>query len=185
VLIMEKEVLTHERILEDYEIKLSSTRRVAISNSIISLFALIVSVFLFIVVLEETFHLLLLLAICGIAYLNYLCVASLVKRNKSHQDIKNCQYRIVTDKLINKQERESYPATSFFMYFSKAAKLEFYAYGAFYPISDNTSHSSDRFVVSDEDNFISSSVGDTFLLIINQKQKVLLVYNTKVFDYNE
>lgn len=113
------------------------------------------------------------------------CIVGIIGYYKCYQDIEQGRFYVVTDELIGKEEGESYRGVPFLWAFSKAAKLEFYAYGAFFPISDNTSHSSDRFAVSDEDNYICSSVGDTFFLVINKKGKILFAYNTKTFEYHE
>ena len=120
-----------------------------------------------------------------IAFFVYLCAATLISDHKKCQDIRLGHFHVVTDELIGKQEPESYPGIRFLNTFAKSAKLEFKTYNSFFIVSNHTSSDPNPYAVSDADNYFSSSVGDKFLLVITRKSQVLLVYNTKLFEYHE
>ena len=175
-----KEVVTHERILQDYNNKMRSFLKPVITLFVVILCLSIPAVY----ASFSNFNFSSFLLIGEIALLAFLCIAALVKEIKEYQNIENGCFSVVTDELIRKQEQERY-YTRFLSTFSKSAKLEFYAYGTYTPDANYTSHTSDRFAVSDVDNYFTSSVGDKFFLVINKKSHILLVYNTKLFEYHE
>ncbi len=113
-----------------------------------------------------------------------VCVAGLIGHNKCYQNLKQGDFYVVTDELIGKQEPETYPVR-YFNTFNKSAELKFKTYGSYTITSNHTADNPDPYAVSDTDNYFSSYVGDEFLLVINRKSQVLLVYNKKLFEYGK
>ena len=180
---MEKEVLTHERFLCDYKARSQKNLKTLMGPLIV---LLCLSVLMFIV----TIHLIaevgfvfrvIWLALAAFA-MDFICIAAIIDNYKGYQDIKEKRYYVVTDEVIGKQEPERYHGR-FFRTYSQPAKIEFRAYGAYFPNMKDTVDSSDQFVVSDVDNFYAASTGGEFLLVINKKSHILLIYNTKFFTY--
>ena len=112
------------------------------------------------------------------------CIVGIIGYYRRCQDIEQGRFYVITDELIGKQEPESYRGILYLNAFSKPAKLNFYAYGSFTIASHHTANNPDPYAVSDTDNYFSSSIGDKFLLVINKKSNILLVYNTKQFEYH-
>jgi len=182
---MEKEVLTHERILQDYKDAFRSSYK-PIVGFLIILICILALLILSTIRLYGSgipFFLVILFDIM-IVFFVWVCLGALISNYKNCQNIKSGQFYVVTDELIGKQEPESYPGTRLNA-FAKSAELKFYAYGSFTMVSNHTSSNPDPYAVSDVDNYYSSSVGDKFLLVINKKSHILLAYNTKWFEYHE
>ena len=182
---MTKAVLTREKILCDFKEKMQSSLK-AVIGFLIGLTCILV---LLIVATSELYgaglvFYLVVLFDAMIAFYVYICSAVLISNYKDYQNIKQGHFYVVTDELIGKQEPESYSGVRFLNTFAKSAELNFRSYGSFTITSHHTSDNPDPYVVSDVDNYFTSSVGDTFLLVITRKSQVLLVYNTKLFEYH-
>lgn len=180
---MAKDVLTQERFLWDYKNKIRSTIKPVIGLLIFLLCVLVLLLFLSIRVGDCRFDLDTIWPLLILVVWICFCVAALILSYKDYQSIKQGSFHVVTDELIGKSEQETYHAR-YLRAFSKTAKLKFHAYGTYFPNLSYDSDSSDRYAVSDTDNYFSSSVGDTFLLVINKKSHILLVYNTKLFEFH-
>lgn len=182
---MAKEVLTREKILCDYKGKIRSSLKPVI-GFLICMTCILVLLILATIELYGAglvFYLVVLFD-AMIAFFVYLCIATLISNYKDCQNIKQGHFYVVTDELIGKQEPESYPGVRFLNAFSKSAELKFQSYGSFTITSHHTSDNPDPYAVSDADNYFTSSIGDTFLLVITRKSQVLLVYNTKLFEHH-
>ena len=180
---MEKEVLTHERFLCDYKARSQKNLKTLMG-------LLIVLLCLSVLMLIATIHIIaeegfvfreILVALLAFA-MDFVFIAVIIHNYKGYQDIKEKRYYVVTDEVVGKQEPERYHGR-FFRTYSEPAKIEFRAYGAYFPNMKDTVDSSDQFAVSDVDNFYTASTGGEFLLVINKKSNILLIYNTKFFTY--
>ena len=180
---MEKEVLTKERILQDYKDNRRSTFKGAIRLLIILICVSIPLVYLTISILEHGFDFYSVWVVIIVAMYIGVCVVGLIFYYKDYQNVKQGRFYVVTDELIGKQEPETYPVR-YLNTFNKSAELKFKTYGSYTVISNHTSSNPDPYAVSDVDNYITSTVGDEFLLVINRKSQVLLAYNTKLFEYH-
>lgn len=181
---MEKEVLTHERILQDYvEIGRRHIKKLIFPLIFLVCISVLVVWLNIRIIVEEgiVFRIVLysLLLLVG----DFIFGAAIVTKYKSYQDIKNKRYYVVTDEVSGKQEEEIY-YLRFLRAYSKPAEIKFRTYGGYFPDVTHTSASSDRFDVSDADNFFSAFNGDKFLLVIDKKSHILLVYNAKLFEYH-
>ena len=180
---MEKEVLTHERILQDFKDNSRGTLKVTIRLLIILICVFTLTVYLTIRILEDGFDFYVIWVDLVIALWIGVGILGIIGYFRRRQDIEQGNYYVVTDELVAKQEPESYPGTRLNA-FAKSAKLKFYAYGSLTMVSNHTSYNPDLYAVSDVDNYYSSSVGDKFLLVINKKSHILLAYNTKWFEFH-
>lgn len=182
---MEKQVLTHERILQDFKDNSRGTLKVIVRLLIILICVFTLTVYLTIRILEDGFDFYVILVDLVIALWIGVGILGIIGYFRRRQDIEQGNFYVVTDELVAKQEPESYRSVPFLWVFSKTAKLKFYAYGSISMISDHTASNPDPYAVSDTDNYFSSSVGDKFLLVVTKKSHLLLAYNTKWFEYHE
>ena len=180
---MEKEILTHERVLLDYKARIQKSRKTLIG---LLIFLLCVSVVVIVgsirIIAEAGFVFRVIWYDLTIFVGDFICIAAIIDSNKNYQDIKNKRYYVVTDEVSGKQEEERYYGCM--RAFSKAAEIRFRTYGAYCLNMSHNSDSSDRFAVSDVDNFFTAFNGDEFLLVINKKSHILLAYNAKLFEYH-
>ena len=180
---MEKEVLTQERFLCDYKARMQKNLKTLIGPLIVLLCVSIPMIIALIHLIAEVgfaFFVILYIVILFGSY--FIFIAAIIDNYKGYQDIKEKRYYVVTDEVVGKQEAERYHGR-FFRTFSEPAKIDFRAYGAYFPNMKYTVDSSDQFAVSDVDNFYAASTGDEFWLVINKKSHILLIYNTKFFTY--
>ena len=180
---MEKEVLTHERFLRDYKTRMRKNLKSLTPFVIVLLCVSIPMIIALIHLIEEIgfiFSVILYIVILFGYY--FIIINAIISYYNGYQAIKSKRYYVVTDEVVGKQEPERYRGR-FFRTYSEPAKIEFRAYGAYFPNMKDTVDSSDQFVVSDVDNFYAASTGGEFLLVINKKSHILLIYNTKFFTY--
>ena len=180
---MEKEVLTHERFLCDYKTRTQKYLKRQIGPLIVLLcVSVLMTIAIIHLIAEIGVNFLVISYIVVMVGMNFIVIDAMIGCYNGYQAIKSKSYYVVTDEVIGKQEAERYHGR-FFRTYSKPAKIEFRAYGAYFPNMKDTVDSSDQFVVSDVDNFYAASTGDEFLLVINKKSHILLIYNTKFFTY--
>ena len=111
-----------------------------------------------------------------------LCLIVLFDSYKDYATIKKEQFKIVTDKLMTYQEKETYIGSAFSSSFSHPYILEFKSYGNYSIPSKNNYTLSRNYSSTDKDIFNYATIGDTFYLVITKKEKILLAYNTKLFE---
>lgn len=180
---MEKEVLSHERFLCDYKTRIQKNLKSLIPLLIVLLCVSILMIIALIhLVAEIGFAFFVILYIVVLVGANFVFIDAMICCYNGYQAIKSKRYYVVTDEVIGKQEAERYHGR-FFRTYSIPAKIEFRAYGEYFPNMKYTGDSSDQFAVSDVDNFYGAFIGEEFLLVINKKSKILLIYNTKFFTY--
>lgn len=108
-----------------------------------------------------------------------LCVTIvLCSRNiKTLKIIKNRNFEIIIDKLIDKNE--TYYRN---VLISPTQCLKFNEFGE-YILPESISYpSAKQFTMATEELFRSSKIGDEFYLVVDDKNNILIVYNAKFFE---
>ncbi len=118
-----------------------------------------------------------------------VCCKSLIE----YITIKRKAYTVVTATLIDVKEKHVKlpPFHIIILLFNLASEKEerpytlvFEKYGKYYIPAKN--YASNPYTLMTENQvFNSSFVKDTFILVVNKKNKILLAYNTKLFEYQE
>lgn len=109
---MEKQVLTQDRILQDYKDAFRSSYKpiVGFLVILICILALLILSTIRLYGSGIPFFLVILFDIM-IVFFVWVCLGALISNYKNFQDIKSGQFYVVTDDLIGKQEPESYSGT--------------------------------------------------------------------------
>ncbi len=98
---------------------------------------------------------------------------------KDRAKIKKRAFQIVTDELIGYKEKKVGPRTR------RPHKLIFKSYGEYGIPSGKNYRFSERYAMSDDGVYNQSIIGDTFYLVVDDKEKIYAVYNTKWFEFIE
>ena len=179
---MIKDIITKERIKQDYQKQFFGSTKVVIVMPIILILLIALIVFLF-SLLEFNAMLLAMeiLFLFPAVFVCYLCIATLIEANKDLDTIKKDSFRIETDILIGSEEKATYITSAFAASFNHPYILEFKSFGKYCVPKENYS-ASKIYDMSDKGVFNYSNVGDTFYLILDAKDRILSVYNTKMFE---
>ena len=149
------------------------------------IFALLIALIIYLFSLLESNLLFLILEIFLISpliFTIYICLSTLLDSYKDYNTIKKDLFKIVTDNLISCQEKSTYIGSSFAASFNRPYTLNFTSYGQYCVLEGKNYSSSELYAMSDKGVFNYSNIGDTFYLIIDKNEKILLVYNTKLFE---
>ncbi len=180
---MKKEILTLDMIKYDYKKQFISSVRILLVMPIILMFLLALIIYLFSCLTNLSF-LYKTLIISSIIFFILLCLAVLRDSYVKYCQVKNGSFRITTDKLISYEEKiRAHIGSAASTLSSRPYILNFASYGKYYVPEGKNYQSSNIFNMNDDDVFNRSIIGDTFFLIINQKEEVLLAYNAKLFEY--
>jgi len=183
---MKKDILTLQRIKLDYKKQFFRHIKTTVIMPIILtlLIALIAYLFSF---LEKTalFLLLEILLISPLIFINYILFSILIETYKDRNTIEKGLFKIVTDKLISSQEKVTHIGSAFAASFNQPYTLGFASYGQYSIIGGENYSSSELYRMSDKGVFNYADIGDTFYLVIDKKERILLVYNTKLFDLQD
>ena len=176
---MQKEVLTREIIKKDYKRLFLSCVLDLIIGTVISLLFII----LFFILLYKTLPIL--AWIINFPFL--LCVIIIVPIElsitcKKYYFICNNKFHIAKSVLVNYQEKTTYPTPKLSAYSTPHA-LYFNTYGK-YSIPSKKFYQFSKTKMSDNGIANTSFVGDEFYLIL-VKNKIVYVYNTKLFELQE
>ncbi len=179
---MKKDILTTEKIKTDYRNQFLSSIKPVIVMPIILVLLIAFIVFLF-SLLEFNILFLIweIIIIFPPAFYAYICIAALIDACKDNKAIEKDLFIIKTDTLINSEEKATYVGSAFISSFSHPYILEFKTFGK-YCIPVKNYGSSNLYDMSDKGVYNLSNIGDTFYLILDSKNKILLAYNTKLFE---
>ena len=183
---MKKDIITKERIKQDYQKQFSSSIRMVIVIPIILILLIALIVFLFsLLEFNAMFLTLEIIVLLPAVFGCYICVASLIDAYKDLDTVKSESFRIVTDTLIGIDEKAVYAGSAFFAtLFNHPYTLIFDSFGKYFIHGENYS-SSELYAMNDKGVYTHAIVGDTYYLVIGSKNKVLAVYNTKMFELAE
>ena len=174
---MQQELLNIEMIKKDYQkLFIKSTRSLlVIIGALLLLSALIISVFSR---LDDSKMIGWLLA-SPLIFTLYICFAALCENFRDYKAIKHNAVRIVTDRLENKRKRM--PGGAVFGSLARPYTLHFANFGDYY-ISSGTYYSSSKFHSMNEHGMFShASINDRFHIVIDNKNRILAVYNMNLF----
>lgn len=180
---MKKDILTREKIKQDYK---SISRKGVLplilgSISLITLLALLIYLFLLLGYFNSFREIFMTLAIILLLYILISIIYDTCKKQKLMQ---NNKFYITTDKLVACEEKRTFGGGAFISSFSKPHILYFQSYGK-YCIPEYKNYSSSKmFSMNDSGVFNYSNKGDTFYLVICNN-KVVLAYNTKLFELKD
>ena len=149
------------------------------------IFALLIAliVYLFSCLENNTiFRFLEILIISPLILFSYVCFAVLLESYKDYGTIKQDLFKIVTDKLIGSEEKVTHIGSALAASFNRPYTLHFASYGQYCILGGENYSSSELYAMSDTGVFNLSNIGDTFYLIIDKKERILLAYNTKLFE---
>ena len=115
-----------------------------------------------------------------------VCIFVIINTFSNYLTIKSGKHRIVTTTLAGIKEKRYYRHTENYFY-RKPPRLHtliFEKYGKYYILPKN--YTSDPYTTMTDDQVANSSAKkDVFILVVNKKNKILLAYNTKLFEYQE
>ena len=169
---MKKDILTKERIKQDYQKQFFGSIKVVIVMPIILILLIALIVFLFSLLEFKTLFLVMeILVLFPAVFGCYLCISTLIEAYKDLNIFKKDSFRIEADTLIGIEEK----------FLRHPYILEFKSFGKYCVPKENYS-ASKIYDMSDKGVFNYSNVGDTFYLILDAKDRILSVYNTKMFE---
>lgn len=173
-----KQILTTEGAL--YDIRTYYTKM--LKSGIIS--TLLLGFFIFSLTLFASFHsikmALILQLLFSPLHLIFWCVAiTLPKYYKKRKRIVEGNFKIVSDKLIDRKRKV------FRVKISDPHVLYFERYGIFSLLDQRYYSWSQRLSMNDDDLFMNSHIGDNFYLLIDENSSILYAYNSKLFDFKE
>lgn len=177
---MQQEILTIEMIKKDYQKRFikSAHSLLVVIGVLLLLSALIISVFSR---LGDS-KLIGWLLSSPLIFTLYICLAALCENFRDYKAIIHNAVRIVTDRLENKRKRM--PGGAGFGWYSRPYTLHFANYGDYY-ISSGTYYSSSKFYSMNEYGMFShASINDQFYIVIDNKNRILAVYNMNLFTFN-
>ena len=134
---------------------------------------------------KNLFLLLEILIISPPIFMSYICLATIFETYKDYNTIKKDLFKIVTDTLISSEEKATYIGSAFAASFSRPYTLNFASYGQYCILNGENYSSSELYTMNDKGVFNYSTVGDIFYLILDNKNRILLVYNTKLFELSD
>ncbi|MBR5222793.1 MAG: hypothetical protein IKV81_01335 [Clostridia bacterium] len=180
---MKKDILTREKI------KFDSKKQFLYSvKSLILLPFIFIPLILFVLYvylnLEKDSILLIAIILVTLiqAFLAYICVFGILDSYKKYKTIKKGSFKIVTDKVIDVQEEATYVGSAFMASFSRPYALIFSSYGK-YAFDGNEYYTwSELYSMSTKSVFNYSGVGDIFYLVIDKNEKIISIYNTRLFE---
>ena len=175
---MKKEVITVKNIVQEERKKFLVTAKSSLFCAMFTAFMIAFLLWLFIGVLKTRLWVLALpiVAFGGFVVVHY-CLLTVLDRYAKYHHLKNGCFRVTTDVLINckkmpRDGRKRYPHTFWFKTYGEHALDTTMHY-----------HTSKNFTMSDDGVFNTAIIGDTFFLVLNKKEKILQIYNTKFFEY--
>lgn len=177
---MQKETLTLDKIIYDYKKEFFSSIKIVLIMPFIFILLIAFLIYLF-SCLENKNLVLEILMISPPTFFLFLCLAVLWDSYKDYKVVKKQLFKIVIDKLIGSDEKKTYIGSPFIASFSHPYILVFASYGE-YCIPPKNHRSSNLYNMNDKAVFNYSDIGDTFYLVITKKGKILLAYNTKLFE---
>ena len=183
---MAKDILTIEKIKRDYRKQFYSSIKTVILMPII--FILLIALIIYLFSCLENNNLFLLLEILIVSppiFMSYICLATILEAYRDYTTIKKDLFKIITDTLISSEEKATYISSAFAASFSHPYALNFASYGQYCILSGENYSSSELYTMNDKGVFNSSTIGDTFYLIVDTKNRILLAYNTKLFELSD
>lgn len=181
---MKKEILTTEKIISEEKIKFKNiTKSTTISFVVLALLIIFV-LWIFIVVLEKVFLLIVvLLGIVPCALMMAILLWIFFEEYSEYRNLKNGYFRVTTDTLINYEDNQPDLFSVSAGFTPRLYTLWFKTYGKYTLDTTMHYHTSKNFTMSGDGIFNTAITGDTFILILNEKEKILQIYNTKFFEY--
>ncbi len=176
---MQKEIITAEKIVCEERKKFLEKAKTAIALLIILALLITFTLWLFIGVLKTHLWVLALPIVALGGFVVVHCLLTVLDRYAKYHHLKNGCFRVTTDALINckkmpRDGRKRHPHTFWFKTYGKHTLDTTMHY-----------HTSKNFTMSDDGVFNTAVMGDTFYLVLNEKEKILQVYNTKFFEWEE
>lgn len=183
---MKKDILTIQKIKSDYRKLFYSSIKTVILMPIILVLLITLIIYLFSCLQNKNLFLLLeILIISPPIFMCYICLATIFETYKDYNTIKKDLFKIVTDTLISSEEKATYIGSAFAASFSRPYTLNFASYGQYCILNGENYSSSELYTMNDKGVFNYSTVGDIFYLILDNKNRILLVYNTKLFELSD
>ena len=180
---MTKDILTRKKIKQDYNHGFArQARRMLIVLILWPVF--VGSLIALLLIFSPTFSVKILLFVVTLLFVTCIYIASFAEFRKDHRTIESDEFKVVSDRLISTKEKR----VGFLFRLSHRAKpyvLEFSSYGSYAIPSGENYHSSENYSMSDQGVFYNAKVGDTFYLVVDKNQRILLAYNTKFFELSE
>lgn len=180
---MTQDILTIPKIKKDYKSLLFHNIKTILIIPIMLLLLIALIIYLFCNLERSTIFIVLeILIISPAVFGTYICLSIILESYKDYNNIKNEKFKIVTDKLIDSQEESVFVGSAFAASFSRPYTLEFSSYGQYYILSGENYVSSNLYSMGAKEVFNCSNIGDNFYLVIDNKERILLAYNTKLFE---
>jgi hypothetical protein len=175
---IEKEIITTENVISDYKFVFLKQLKLSILALIVALPSSFLIIYFF-TRLSLGYKIFLGFILLLLLIFSYGASATLFREYRTLKKIKNRNFKIVTDILNQKEERiiargnDTVRILSFNNY--KEYELPKYL-----PLP-----SAQKFNFNEKELFDTSKIEDKFYLVINNKNKILLIYHTKFFEFQE
>ena len=126
-----------------------------------------------------------LLFVVTLLFVAALYIASFTEFRKDHRTIENDEFEVISDRLIDTEEKRVGSPVRLRVRVGQPYVLEFSSYGSYCIPDGENYHSSEHYPMSDQGVFYNASIGDTFYLVIDKNRHILLAYSTKFFEFQE
>ena len=181
---MTKDILTREKIKQDYNHGFArQARRMLIVLILWPVF--VGSLIAFLLIFSPTFSMKILLFVVTLLFVTCIYIASFTEFRKDHRTIESDEFKVVSDRLISTKEKRVRSPVRLRVRVGQPYVLEFSSYGSYCIPDGENYHSSEHYPMSDQGVFYNAKVGDTFYLVVDKNQRILLAYNTKFFELSE
>ena len=181
----EKDIITVENIIIDFKKQIKES---SIAPSIISPILFLLSVWLIscLITTDKLENKIIIWLVLPASLLILrIFTGVLIDNFKGFLTISRGRFIIKTDKLVHKLDEVVSPPGQVRSVNSRPCTLEFSKFGKFCIYDGTNYHSSKQFKMWYDELFRSSKIGDEFYLVIDDKKKILIVYNTKFFELKE
>lgn len=183
---MKKDILTIQKVKIDYRKQFCSSIKSVMVMPIIFILLIVFIVYLFSRLKNNNLFLFLeILIVFPPIFMTYICLATTLEACRDYNTIKKELFKIATDTLISCEEGATYIGSAFAASFSRPYTLNFASYGQYCIPNEENYSSSELYTTTGDGVFYSSTIGDTFYLIIDNKNRILLAYNTKLFELSD
>ena len=175
---IEKDIITTENVISDYKFVFLKQLKLSILTLIVALPISFLIIYFF-TRLSLGYKIFLGFILLLLLPLLFSAIAALFRECKTLKKIKNGNFKIVTDILNQKEEitiargNDTIRILSFNTYKN-------YDLPKYLPLP-----SAQKFNFNEKELFDTSKIEDKFYLVINNKNKILLIYHTKFFEFQE
>lgn len=182
---IEKEIFTTENIIIDFK---KQFLQIARNSLIIAPITILLSVYLIsnLITTDKLEHKIVIWIVLPVSLLiSYIFIDVFISKLKKYLIVVQKKFVIKTDKLVHKIDEVKSPPGKTMNKNTRPYSLEFSKYGKFDIFDGTNYHSSKKYKMWYDEVFRSSKIDDEFYLVMDDRKNILIVYNTKFFEFQE